>query len=308
MDINRNNYETFFLDYLDRELSPADRQSVEKFISENADLQKEFLLLQQTILSPADIVFEPKASLFREEDKRRVVPFYRTRVAAAVAVLILGSWYMKTIISKNHVRDLSGKVRADAGKKNSVSESKSQGVTIETRKNTGLPTVNKNQTALISPAEKTPGDANKNHVHDRSNSKIHDQSKSRIHDPSDRKDQNPSHSDLNEEPENQVASAKSSSALELQSADRQTGTNPEHIPTVAGTATQALVISTKSNDPQNENTALKERDFQNDNAISVVGLNDRNKAITGFFKKLTKRAPADENARKLRVSVFQISY
>ena len=52
MEINRNNYESFFLLYLDRELNPSEMAEVEKFLDENADLQKEFSLLQQTILVP----------------------------------------------------------------------------------------------------------------------------------------------------------------------------------------------------------------------------------------------------------------
>src|SRR5580692_6024629 len=94
MDINRNNYETFFLLYLDRELKPADRQEVEKFLSENVDLQREFTVLQKTVLLPAETVFEKKESLLREEEKRRIVPLYRARIAAAVVFLILGSWYI----------------------------------------------------------------------------------------------------------------------------------------------------------------------------------------------------------------------
>ena len=310
MDINRNNYETFFLNYLDRELSPADRQSVEKFISENADLQKEFLLLQQTILSPADIVFEPKASLFREEEKRRVIPFYRALVAAAVAVLILGSWYMKTIVSRNNARALSGKLQADADKRNSVKDNKSPAGANEAGQKTNLPTDHKNQTAVVSLIVKTPVDAKKNATVNPINAKIHHQSDTQIHDQSDLKNQDQSTAHLNKEPGDQVnASMKLSSALELQSTDRQTGINPDHISAVPGTATPALVGSSKSANPaQYKNANIKEQDFQNDDAISVVGLNDRNKAIAGFFKKLTKRAPADENARKLRVSVFQISY
>jgi hypothetical protein len=53
------------------------------------------------------------------------------------------------------------------------------------------------------------------------------------------------------------------------------------------------------------------QNFQTDNAISIVALNEQNKAITGFFKKLTKHNPDDDktnNARKVRVSVFQFSY
>src|SRR5712672_2443063 len=100
MEINRNNYETFFLLYLDRELNPSEMSDVEKFVSENADLQQEFSLLRQTILVPSPIIFDQKELLFRKEDKRRVIPFYWTRIAAAVAVLVFGSWFMTTHLAR----------------------------------------------------------------------------------------------------------------------------------------------------------------------------------------------------------------
>jgi hypothetical protein len=52
-------------------------------------------------------------------------------------------------------------------------------------------------------------------------------------------------------------------------------------------------------------------DIQTDNSISVIALNEQNKGITGFFKKLTQRATDNEtadNTKKVRVSVFQFSY
>src|SRR5712672_589648 len=94
MDINRNNYETYFLLYIDRELNPSEMSEVEKFVTENADLQKEFSLLRQTVLLPAQTVFDQKELLFRKEEKRRVIPIYWTRIAAAVAVLVLGGWLL----------------------------------------------------------------------------------------------------------------------------------------------------------------------------------------------------------------------
>ena len=65
MNINRNNYEHFFLLYTDNELSAADRQAVELFIKENADLQPELDMLQQTIVQPEQINFAAKNSLLR---------------------------------------------------------------------------------------------------------------------------------------------------------------------------------------------------------------------------------------------------
>src|ERR1700676_4331924 len=102
MEINRNNYETFFLLYLDRELNPTDMLDVEKFLSENADLQKEFVLLQRTIFVPAQTGLGQKELMFRKEEKRSIVPIYRMRIAAAVVVLFLSCWLITTQLVKNH--------------------------------------------------------------------------------------------------------------------------------------------------------------------------------------------------------------
>jgi len=67
MNINRHNYEAFFLLYVDKELSAAERKVVDVFVQENPDLQMELLLLQQTVVKADDIVLDKKDWLFREE-------------------------------------------------------------------------------------------------------------------------------------------------------------------------------------------------------------------------------------------------
>src|SRR5882762_4310883 len=64
MIINRNNYEEFFLLYVDNELSAADRMAVESFVRENPDLEKELDMLKQSTLKPdSSISFEHKELL-----------------------------------------------------------------------------------------------------------------------------------------------------------------------------------------------------------------------------------------------------
>jgi len=67
MNINRDNYETFFLLYTDNELSGAERKSVDAFVVANPDLLEELEMLQQSVLWPDNIAFDFKQSLLKTE-------------------------------------------------------------------------------------------------------------------------------------------------------------------------------------------------------------------------------------------------
>ncbi len=68
MNINKNNYEEYFLLYADNELSNAERKMVEVFVKENPEFREEFCMLKLTINIPDDeIRLEDKSFLFKNE-------------------------------------------------------------------------------------------------------------------------------------------------------------------------------------------------------------------------------------------------
>ncbi|MEO8171886.1 MAG: hypothetical protein ABI581_02340 [Sediminibacterium sp.] len=62
-----SNYEEFFLLYVDNELSAAEKHAVEQFAQANPDLAIELDMLQQMRLPAAEILFNEKTSLYRNE-------------------------------------------------------------------------------------------------------------------------------------------------------------------------------------------------------------------------------------------------
>ncbi|MBV9988071.1 MAG: hypothetical protein JO301_10350 [Chitinophagaceae bacterium] len=96
-EINLDNYETYFLLYVDRELSSTERMQVETFVLQHPALQEEFLLLKQAQLQPEALVFAAKASLYRKEEKKRPVIFMhwqRIAVAAALIGIAVTGWFL----------------------------------------------------------------------------------------------------------------------------------------------------------------------------------------------------------------------
>ncbi len=66
MKINRNNYESYFLLYVDNELSVEEKTEVENFLLKNVDLSDEFDLLLDTKISVDDLtIFKQKELLYQ---------------------------------------------------------------------------------------------------------------------------------------------------------------------------------------------------------------------------------------------------
>src|SRR5690242_14762776 len=69
MNINRYNYEEFFILYLDNELDSESRREVEVFAQANPDLKAELDMLTQSKLIPdPNVSFTDKDSLMRFHD------------------------------------------------------------------------------------------------------------------------------------------------------------------------------------------------------------------------------------------------
>ena len=82
-----DNYKEWLLLYTDNELTVSRKNTVEKFAATHPAVQKELELLQKTRLQPEEnIVFPNKESLYRKEEKVRVVSIRWWRIAAAAVL------------------------------------------------------------------------------------------------------------------------------------------------------------------------------------------------------------------------------
>src|SRR5690606_8041894 len=72
MEINRNNYEEYFILYMDNELTAEERAVVEAFAEANPDLKSELALLLQTKLPTEDISIPNKEDLFRYSTEKSI--------------------------------------------------------------------------------------------------------------------------------------------------------------------------------------------------------------------------------------------
>jgi len=88
--IDLQNYETFFLLYVDNELNVGERRVVESFVSQHPALQQELdILMNARLTADSEIVFPNKQLLYRETAKVKVISIKVWRMVAVAAMLIL---------------------------------------------------------------------------------------------------------------------------------------------------------------------------------------------------------------------------
>lgn len=110
-EITLSNYETWFLLYIDYELSAINQQKVELFVLQHPSLQAEFQLLHQTKLASEEWIFTNKEILYKKEEQKRPVVYMRwMRYAAAAALigLVATVWLIAPTSQLNTALELNG--------------------------------------------------------------------------------------------------------------------------------------------------------------------------------------------------------
>jgi hypothetical protein len=90
--ITSKNYQEYFINYFDIELTVLETQEVDAFVLNNPSKQKEFEAIKTAKLLPIDIECPNKNSLYKKEKKRVAFYFKQISVAAILLIMAIGGW------------------------------------------------------------------------------------------------------------------------------------------------------------------------------------------------------------------------
>ncbi|NND05144.1 MAG: hypothetical protein HKN87_02090 [Saprospiraceae bacterium] len=124
MEINRENYEVYALDYIEGDLSPSEVQAFEAFLSNNEDIKD--LVTNFYVLNVApnsEIVFEKKAELLRSNKILRPAYYWISR--AAVILLLIAAGFFIVLHQWNSSNIANDLVEAPSANTINKAESKS---------------------------------------------------------------------------------------------------------------------------------------------------------------------------------------
>ena len=129
--INITNYEEHLLNYIDDELDNNEKKEVEKLAIKLPVIQKELLLLQKTKLQPeTEITFPGKSTLYRREEKVRVISMVWLRVAVAAAIILIAGFVTLRLINTDNAGD-NIEVAKNSDPKNQPSDQKTDAPAIQ---------------------------------------------------------------------------------------------------------------------------------------------------------------------------------
>jgi hypothetical protein len=100
--INITNYEEQLLNYIDDELGNEERKEIERSAEKFPLIQKELLLLQKTKLQPEEVAFPDKSSLYRREERARIISMTWFRVAVAAAIILIAGFTVLQLVNSNN--------------------------------------------------------------------------------------------------------------------------------------------------------------------------------------------------------------
>src|SRR5258705_4409394 len=108
--INMSNYEEYLVLYIDEELNEQERVGVEQFAALHPHVKQELVLFQQTKLQPKEIILTGKESLYRREEKVRVIGMSWWKVAVAAILIIAAGLATYSVLNKKGTGSLGGKI------------------------------------------------------------------------------------------------------------------------------------------------------------------------------------------------------
>ncbi len=341
MNINRNNYEEYFLLYIDRELNADEQEALESFVRRHPDLEKELDRLKQTVNFPPEIIFDNKDSLLREEKKRRFLPVYWMRIAASLIILLAGAWVMLIIIpSKNTPQGQTADRNIKPARDKNQIKKPSPGMITDEVKNAvrgkdSDPAVRSDHAIKADHVVKSDRAVKSDHAikaapgmnADQVRNPATDQVKNQV--PDLKKNQVP-FAKANPHPTNQGASQipnaetneknQQSIAVVSQLPDLaqetalpstinyQPSTIPSTINHQPSTIPSTVLPSTINHQP----STIQPSTNSPDESTSILVFDNKSKAVTGFLRKLLPRSPGDDvvsgsHQKKISVSIFQFS-
>lgn len=308
MTVNRNNYEEYFLLYIDRELNGNDTQMVEEFVRRHPDLEKELTALKQTVAVPPEIVFEHKEILLRDEKERRLFPVYLWRIAAALLIVLAGTWFLV----------MTGKLRKPG---HPAADSREMTIKMDAKNKRTAAEIKTENTQNAASVKKTDADSlHAGNLRKTRMAVVRQQPGSDLLSP----DSNPIQQKLNtakQNGSNPVGKANPDPANDFPqaalSANQDIRQPSMDLPEIAQNKMLPEIIMPSSIRSGGQRSPLSTVNRQpstnqpSSSSQSILVFDNKNRTVSGFFKKMMSASPedatADNRRQKIRVSVFQFN-